>query len=57
MKFMTSLVKVLKGNTLILVNHINKHGKLIYEQLVQDHPDKQIHWINKDVKTDDRDEI
>lgn len=57
LQLMSNLVKVMKGNSLILVNHINKHGKLIYEKLQADHPDKQIHWINKDVKVDDRDDI
>ena len=46
-RLITNLALDLKGNTLILFKHVEKHGKILYEQLVSSNqdPDRKICFI------------
>ena len=54
-KFIVDMVSVLKGNTLVLYQMVEKHGKLLYDGLL----DKNIetYFIHGGVKTSEREEI
>jgi len=54
-KFIRNLAWSLKGNTLILFQFVEKHGKVL-DPLLQ-HPDKSIHFIHGGVKAEDRESV
>ena len=54
-KFIRNLAWSLKGNTLVLYQFVEKHGKAL-EPLLQ-HPDKTIHFIHGGVKAEDRESV
>ena len=55
--FLTHLVTQLKGNTLVLFNLIDKHGKGLYEQITKLCPDKGVHFVTGIVDSTDRESI
>jgi superfamily II DNA or RNA helicase len=53
--FIQKLVKVLEGNTLILFQYVEKHGKLLKTLLEQ--TNKKVHYIDGSVSGDTREDI
>lgn len=54
-EFIKKLASDIKGNTLILFQYVEKHGKILYDQLSQ--TDKICHFIHGGIKGEDREEI
>lgn len=54
-KFITKLAHQLEGNTILLFSK-REHGKLLYD-LLKEHSDKQIFYIDGNVKIDNREDI
>ena len=55
-KFITNLVNSLDGNTLVLYNYVDKHGKILYERIkekVESTP-RKVHLIHGEVETEER---
>ena len=52
-----TLVSKLKGNTLVLFNLIDKHGKQLYEQLRLLCPEKRVHFVTGIMDAVEREEI
>lgn len=56
-KFIVNLAEKLDGNTLILYNYVDKHGRILH-QLIKDRlPNRKVHFIHGDVETMDREEV
>lgn len=55
-RFVTGLCSSLKNNTLLLFNFV-AHGKLLYEMVKQQNPDKDVFLVFGGVDGDDREEI
>ena len=56
-KLITNLAKAQKGNTLVLYNYVEKHGKPLYEMIKKACPDRDVLFVSGDVKADERNEI
>ena len=56
-KLITNLSASLDGNTLILFQLVEKHGKVLYSMLKEKYPDKEIYLIYGGVKSNKREEI
>ena len=54
--FIAELVKKLKGNTLVLFQLVQRHGKVLYD-LVSENTSKTIHYIDGNVDADTREAI
>jgi superfamily II DNA or RNA helicase len=54
-KFIRNLAWSLEGNTLVLFQFVEKHGKLLYPMLKTDN--KQVHFIHGGVSADDRERV
>ena len=54
-KFIRNLAWSLEGNTLILFQFVEKHGKLLYPMLQSD--DKEVHFVYGGVDSNDRENI
>ena len=54
-KFIKNLAHSLKGNTLILFQFVEKHGKVLHPMLESDK--HQVHFVHGGVTADDREEI
>lgn len=57
MKFIRNLALSLDGNTLILFQLVEKHGKPMYEDLMQTVKTQQVHFVHGKVETEDREQI
>ena len=58
LKFMANLAKNLKGNTLILINYIEKHGQPLYDYIKEKvGPDRKVFFIHGGVDGEERNEI
>ena len=55
--FIKKLCASLKGNTLVLFNFVELHGKPLYEMFKRDIQDKDIHFIHGGTDVDQREEI
>lgn len=55
--FIIKLAAGLDGNTLILFELVQKHGKVLYADIKEKYPDKDIYLIYGGVKSDKREEI
>lgn len=53
-KFIRNLTLSLKGNTLVLFNYVDKHGKVLYDMLKAKDPDRQIFFVHGGTDVDDR---
>ena len=53
--FIKNLSLSLKGNTLILFNYVEKHGKVLYNML--DNTNKKVYYVSGEVHTDTREDI
>lgn len=56
-KLITGLAASLNGNTLILFELVQKHGKILYADMLEKYPDKDIYLIYGGVKSGKREEI
>jgi superfamily II DNA or RNA helicase len=56
-KFIVNLALSLKGNTLLLFQYVDKHGKPLYEALKKADPNKKIYFISGEISGELRDEI
>lgn len=56
-RFIGSLVKATKGNTLVLVTKVEDHGKPLYEIIKEMCPNKEVYLIYQKVDADAREEI
>ena len=54
-KFIRNLAHSLKGNTLILFQFVEKHGKVLHPMLESD--SHQVHFVHGGISADDREEI
>lgn len=54
-KFIKNLAHSLKGNTLILFQFVEKHGKVLHPMLESDN--HQVHFVHGGVTADDREEV
>lgn len=55
-KFITNLALSLKGNTMLLFQRVDDHGKILYE-LIKQGTDRPVYFIHGKVEKDDREEI
>lgn len=55
--FIAHLVSTLKGNTLVLFNLIDKHGKGLYEQICELCPERHVHFVTGIMDASDREAI
>ncbi len=55
--FIENLALSLKGNTLVLFNFVEKHGKILYANLKKKFPDRQIFYVSGEVDTAERNQI
>ena len=53
--FLTNLVSSLKGNTLVLYQLVEGHGKVLYDMI--NSKNKDVHFIFGGIKTDERERI
>lgn len=56
-KFIVNLTLSLKGNTLLLFQFVDKHGKPLYEALKKADPKRKIYYISGEISGELRDEI
>ena len=56
-KFIKNLALSCKGNTLILFQFVEKHGKLLYEEIKKTVGDRPVFFVWSEIKGDERDEI
>ena len=57
-KFIKNLALDQKGNTLVLFNYVEKHGKPLYESILEAaHKDREVFYVSGEVKTEDRELI
>lgn len=56
-KFIRNLALSCKGNTLVLFQFVEKHGKPLYEMIKEKAGDRNVYYIDKDVKPAERERI
>jgi len=56
-KFITNLTLSLEGNTLLLYQYVDKHGKVLYDNLKTLSPDRNIFFISGEINGDERERI
>lgn len=56
-EFICNVGKNLNGNTLILVQYIEKHGKPLHEMLKDLCPNKQVYFVYGNTEAEDRDKV
>ena len=56
-KFIKNLALSLKGNTLLLFQYVEKHGKVLHDMISQDAIDRRVFFISGDVDGEKREEI
>jgi superfamily II DNA or RNA helicase len=56
-RFITNLAESLNGNTLILYNYVDKHGRILYEQINEKLLNRKVHFIHGQVETEDRETV
>jgi superfamily II DNA or RNA helicase len=55
-KFIKNLAISLEGNTLLLFQYVDKHGKVLYD-LIKDSKDKEVYFISGEIDGEDREVI
>lgn len=57
--FITNLAQSLDGNTLLLYNYVDKHGRVLYEQIKEKlkNTGRKVHFIHGEVEATDREEV
>lgn len=56
-KFICNLALSLEGNSLILFQYVDKHGKKLFQQLQDMAPDRKIFYVSGEVEGEEREEI
>jgi superfamily II DNA or RNA helicase len=56
-RFIVNLAEKLDGNTLILYNYVDKHGRILHQLIKERLPNRKVHFIHGDVETLDREEV
>ena len=56
-KFIRNLALNCKGNTLVLFQYVEKHGKVLYDMIKEQTDKHQVHIVHGGVKTLDREDI
>jgi superfamily II DNA or RNA helicase len=56
-KFIRNLALSLEGNTLLLFQYVDKHGKGLYDKLMQEAGDRKIFYVSGEVDGEEREEI
>jgi superfamily II DNA or RNA helicase len=56
-KFIRNLSLSLEGNTLVLFQFVDKHGKILYDMMSTKAPDRKIFFVHGGVEGDDRERI
>jgi superfamily II DNA or RNA helicase len=56
-KFIQNLALSLQGNTLLLFQYVEKHGKVLYDMLAKEAIDRNVFFISGDVSGEKREEI
>jgi len=56
-RFLTNLSLSLKGNTLLLFQFVDTHGKILYNSIKEQAGDRKVFFIHGGVKGDERNEI
>lgn len=56
-KFIKKLALSLEGNTLLLFQYVEKHGKILYEMIKEACDDRRVFFVHGGVKGEERDEI
>ena len=56
-KFIRSLALSLEGNTLVLFQYVEKHGKVLHDMMITKAPDRKIFFVHGGVEGDDRERI
>ena len=55
--FIKNLVLSLEGNTLLLFQYVDKHGKILYDKLSNDMGDRKVFFIHGGVDGEERDKV
>jgi len=56
-KFIRNLALSLKGNSLVLFQYVDKHGKTLHDMLIKKDPNRKIYFVHGGVEGDDRERI
>ena len=56
-KFIRNLALSLEGNTLVMFQFVEKHGKVLYDMIREAAKDRKVFFISGDVKADEREAI
>jgi superfamily II DNA or RNA helicase len=56
-KFITSLCSSMKGNTLLLFNYVEKHGKPLFDRIRRECSDRKVFFIHGGTETEQREYI
>lgn len=56
-KFLRNLCLSLEGNTLLLFQYVEKHGKILYDMIRDKDPDRKVFFVHGGVEGDDRERI
>jgi len=56
-KFLRNLAIKVQGNTLVLFQYVEKHGKVLYDMIKAKAPDKNVYFVYGGVQATDREEI
>lgn len=56
-KFVTNLALSLKGNSLVLFQFVDKHGKVLYNMIKDKAGDRPVHYVSGETNADIREEI
>jgi len=56
-KFIKNLVLSLKGNTLLLFQYVDKHGKVLYDLIKDETGDRKVYFISGKIDGEDRENI
>lgn len=55
--FITNLVLSLSGNSLLLFQYVEKHGKILYDLIKQTAPDRDIYFLHGGVNAEEREHV
>ena len=56
-RFLKNLVLSLKGNTILLFQYVEKHGKVLYDMIQKEAVGRNVYFISGDVDGESREEI
>lgn len=57
LKFVKNLVASLEGNTLLLFQYVEKHGKVIYDELSAMLPNRSVYFVHGGIEGEERENI